>query len=95
VLDLFLKIGYDVFIARGDTKMELLVVDFGDSYDRSVVGVARDLAEARSMARAYVVSVCWGGVVQDFQYFAVQRHVLGEASVAYVADEELDLSVEG
>jgi len=95
VLDLFLKTGYDVFIARGDMSMELLVVDFGDSYDRSVVGVARDLAEARSMARAYVVSVCWGGVVQDFQYFAVQRHVLGEASVAYVADEELDLSVEG
>jgi len=75
--------------------MELLVVDFGDSYERSVVGVARDLAEARSMARDYVVSVCWEQRVMDFQYFAVQRHVLGEASVAYVADEELDLSVEG
>jgi len=75
--------------------MELLVVDFGDSYERSVVGVARDLAEARSMARAYVVSVCWGGVVQEFQYFAVQRHVLGALSEGYVADEELDLSVEG
>jgi len=75
--------------------MELLVVDFGDSYDRSVVGVARDLAEARVMARAYEVSVCWGGVVQEFQYFAVQRHVLGWLATGYVADEELDLSVEG
>ena len=74
--------------------MELLVVDFGDSYERSVVGVARDLAEARSMARAYVTSVCWEQRVMDFQYFAVQRHVLGEASVVYVQDEELDLSVE-
>jgi hypothetical protein len=74
-------------------NMELLVVDFGDSYDRSVVGVARDLAEARVMARAYVASVCWGQVVQEFQYFAVQRHVVGQASVAYVEDEELDLGV--
>jgi hypothetical protein len=46
------------------------------------------------MARAYVASVCWEQRVMDFEYFAVQRHVLGEASVAYVADEELDLSVE-
>jgi len=75
--------------------MELLVVDFGDSYDRSVVGVARDLAEARVMARAYVAGVCWEQRVLEFQYFAVQRHVLGEASIAYVQDEELDLDVEG
>lgn len=75
--------------------MELLVVDFGDSYDRSVVGVARDLAEARVMARAYVTSVLWEQRVFNCQYFAVQRHVLGEASIVYVADEELDLSVEG
>ena len=75
--------------------MELLVVDFGDSYERSVVGVARDLAEARSMARAYVASACWEQRVMDFQYFAVQRHVLGWLATGYVADEELDLSVEG
>jgi hypothetical protein len=75
--------------------MELLVVDFGDSYDRAVVGVARDLAEARVMARAYVASVCWEQRVLEFQHFAVQRHVLGEAAVAYVQDEELDLGVEG
>jgi hypothetical protein len=74
--------------------MELLVVDFGDSYERSVVGVARDLAEARVMARAYVAGVCWEQRVLEFQYFAVQRHVLGEASVSYVEDEELDLGVE-
>jgi hypothetical protein len=76
-------------------NMELLVVDFGDSYDRSVVGVARDLAEARVMARAYVTSVCWEQRVLEFQYFAVQRHVVGQASVAYVEDEELDLGEEG
>ena len=29
--------------------MELFVVSFGDSYDRSVVGVARSLDEARSV----------------------------------------------
>jgi hypothetical protein len=74
-------------------NMELLVVDFGDSYDRSVVGVARDLAEARVMARAYVTSVCWEQRVMEFQYFAVQRHVVGQASVSYVEDEELDLGV--
>ena len=78
--------------------MELLVVDFGDSYDRSVVGVARDLAEARVMARAYVTSVCWEQRVLDGQYFAVQRHVVGQAAygvaVAYVEDEELDLGAE-
>jgi len=75
--------------------MELLVVDFGDSYDRSVVGVARDLAEARVMARAYVASVCWEQRVLECQYFAVQRHVVGEAAVVYVEDEELDLDMEG
>ena len=75
--------------------MELLVVDFGDSYDRSVVGVARDLAEARVMARAYVTSVCWEQRVLDGQYFAVQRHVLGVLSEGYALDEELELGVEG
>ena len=74
--------------------MELLVVDFGDSYDRSVVGVARDLAEARVMARAYVASVLWEQRMFNGQYFAVQRHVVGQASVSYVEDEELDLGVE-
>jgi len=73
--------------------MELLVVDFGDSYDRSVVGVARDLAEARVMARSYVTSVCWGQVVQEFQYFAVQRHRLGELTTGYVSCMALDLGV--
>jgi len=76
-------------------NMELLVVDFGDSYERSVVGVARDLAEARVMARAYVAAVLWEQRVLEGQYFAVQRHALGEASVVYVQDEELDLGVEG
>jgi hypothetical protein len=75
--------------------MELLVVDFGDSYERSVVGVARNLAEARVMARAYVASVLWEQRVMEFQYFAVQRHVVGQASVSYVQDEALDLDVEG
>ena len=74
--------------------MELLVVDFGDTYDRSVVGVARDLAEARVMARAYVTSVCWEQRVLEFQYFAVQRHVLGALSEGYALDEALDLGVE-
>jgi len=74
--------------------MELLVVDFGDSYARSVVGVARDLAEARVMARAYVTSVLWEQRVFVGQYFAVQRHVLGEASVSYAQDGKLDLGVE-
>jgi len=73
--------------------MELLVVDFGDSYERSVVGVARDLAEARVMARAYVTSVCWEQRVLEFQYFAVQRHRLGELTTGYVQDEALDLGV--
>jgi hypothetical protein len=35
----------------------------------------------------------------DGQYFAVQRHVVGQAAygvaVAYVEDEELDLGAEG
>ena len=74
--------------------MELLVVDFGDSYERSMVGVARDLAEARVMARAYVASVCWEQRVMDFEYFAVQRHRLGELTTGYVEDEALDLGVE-
>lgn len=74
--------------------MEVLVVDFGDSYERSVVGVARDLAEARVMARAYVQSSVWEQRVLDFQYFAVQRHVLGALSEGYALDEELDLGVE-
>jgi hypothetical protein len=76
-------------------NMELLVVDFGDSYERSVVGVARDLAEARVMARAYVAAVLWEQRVLEGQYFAVQRHVVGQAAVVYVQDEELDLGVEG
>ena len=75
--------------------MELLVVDFGDSYNRSVVGVARDLAEARVMARAYVASVLWEQRVFAGQYFAVQRHVVGEASIAYAQDGALDLGEEG
>ena len=34
--------------------MELFVVDHGDSYDRSPVGVARSLDEARRLATAYM-----------------------------------------
>ena len=70
--------------------MEVLVVDFGDSYDRSVVGVARDLAEAR----AYVQSSVWEQRVLDFQYFAVQRHVLGVSCDVMAVEEPLDLGVE-
>jgi hypothetical protein len=74
--------------------MELLVVDFGDSYERSVVGVARDLAEARVMARAYVASVCWEQRVMEFQFFSWRPCVLG-AVMPMVADETLDLDAEG
>ena len=74
--------------------MEVLVLDFGDSYDRSVVGVARDLTEARVMARAYVQSSVWEQRVLDFQYFAVQRHVLGVSCDVMAVEEPLDLGVE-
>jgi hypothetical protein len=57
--------------------MELLVLDFGDSYDRFVVGVARDLAEARVMARAYVEESCYDRRVMETEYFGVQRQVVG------------------
>jgi hypothetical protein len=46
------------------------------------------------MARAYVASVCWEPRVMDFEYFAVQRHRLGELTTGYVEDEALDLGVE-
>lgn len=76
--------------------MELLVLDFGDSYDRFVVGVARDLAEARSMARVYVLESCYEQRVMDFEYFGVQRQVVGVAChVMGDAYAVLDLSVEG
>lgn len=76
--------------------MELLVLDFGDSYDRFVVGVARDLAEARSMARAYVLESCYEQRVMDFEYFGVQRQVVGVPCHVMGDDYAvLDLSVEG
>jgi hypothetical protein len=31
--------------------------------------------------------------VQEFQYFAVQRHRLGELTTGYVEDEALDLGM--
>lgn len=71
--------------------MEVLVVDFGCSYERYVVGVARDLAEARSMARSY--AVMYGSPVLEFQYFAVQRQVLGVSCDGFLDWDRLDLDV--
>lgn len=69
--------------------MEVFVVDFGCSYERYVVGVARDLAEARSIARAYLV--IHGREMLGFEYFAVRQHVLGVARDDILDWVELDL----
>ena len=58
-------------------NMEVLVLDFGESYDRFVVGVARDLVEAQVMARAYVQESCYDRRVMESEYFGVQRQVVG------------------
>jgi len=64
--------------------MELLVVSFGDSYDRAVVGVARDLGEARAVAEAYRARFSFPG------WFEFERFVPGELGSRAPA-EELDL----
>lgn len=63
--------------------MELLVVSFGDSYERCVVGVARDLDEARVLADAYRARFGEPG------WFEFERFVPGALGVGDVA--ELDL----
>ena len=81
--------------------MELFVVSFGDSYDRSVVGVARSLDEARSVARDYLSRVHYMARRDDgrpyeplaFEYFAVSGFAVGVASSS--GDDEVRLVLEG
>ena len=72
--------------------MEVLVVDFGCSYERSVVGVARDPAEARSIAREWLSRR--GRPALEFEYFAVQRHVFGVPGESILDWADLDLDAE-
>jgi hypothetical protein len=39
---------------NGDRQMTVYVVDFGDTYDRELVGVTVDLAQARQLAADYL-----------------------------------------
>ena len=77
------------------TDMEVYVVSFGDSYDRSVVGVARSLDEARDLARDYLARVYYAApyLPQEFEYFAVSGFAVGVASDS--ADDEVRLDLEG
>lgn len=61
--------------------MDVFVVSYGDSYDRSVVGVALSLDDARALARSY-----------DFAasgWFRVARYTPGV--VGDFLEDELDL----
>jgi hypothetical protein len=64
--------------------MEFLIVTFGDSYERAVVGMARDLTEARTVAEAYRARFSFPG------WFEFERFVPGEVGSRAPA-EELDL----
>jgi hypothetical protein len=53
--------------------MDMLVLSFGDSYDRYSVGVATSLDSARAMARDYLARHHFGGVLLRHEYFSVAR----------------------
>ena len=55
--------------------MELFVVDHGDDYERSTIGVARSLDEARAMARSYLASRSYPP--SSFDFFGVIRYEAG------------------
>ena len=76
------------------TDMEVYVVSFGDSYDRSVVGVARSLDEARDVARDYLARVYYAApyLPQEFEYFSVARYVPG-VPVGYADENEVRLDL--
>lgn len=64
--------------------MNILVVTFGDSYERVVVGLARDLNEARTVAEVYRARFSFPG------WFEFEPFVLGEVGSRAPA-EELEL----
>jgi len=68
--------------------MVVYILDYGDSYDRAPVGVARDLTEARAMARAYLAALPYP--TSTFDYFCVVRCVVGEAVMGDREDLPLD-----
>jgi hypothetical protein len=62
--------------------MDVFVVSYGDSYDRSVVGVALSLDDARALARSYQeserrVADGYRLVVSDAEWFRVARYTSG------------------
>lgn len=61
--------------------MDVFVVSYGDSYDRSVVGVALSLDAARELARSYVPA--------GSGWFGVARYTPGV--VGDFLEDELDL----
>lgn len=74
--------------------MDVFVVSYGDSYDRSVVGVALSLDDARALARSYLESsrrVADGHrlVASDAEWFCVARYTPGV--VGDFLEDELDL----
>lgn len=74
--------------------MDVFVVSYGDSYDRSVVGVALSLDNARALARSYLessrrVADGYRLVASDAEWFCVARYTPGV--VGDFLEDELDL----
>lgn len=67
--------------------MDVFVVSYGDSYDRSVVGVALSLDDARALARTYLESSRL--VTFPDEWFRVARYTPGV--VGDFREEDLDL----
>lgn len=68
--------------------MELFVVDYGDSYDRYTIGIARSLDEARVMARSYLASLDYPP--SSFDFFGVIRYEAGVVGDSDLMELTLD-----
>ena len=66
--------------------MELFVVEFGDSYDRDIVGIAQSMDEARGIAHDYLAHVHYMArpgapyIPSDYEFFSVTTFVPGVAT---------------
>jgi len=72
----------------GEIQMVVYILDYGDDYERTPFGVARNLTEARAMARAYLAALPYPA--SAFDYFGVVCCVAGELAMGDREDLPLD-----